>query len=48
MDYTKNTLGKNKDIFDGEMWDISKAVKIAEKICTGMQWPLVINIFCDS
>lgn len=44
----KITLGKNKEIFDAEMWGISEAVKIAEKKCAGVQQPLAINIFCDS
>ena len=44
----KVTLGKNKEIFDAEMWGISEAVKIAEPRCLKAQQPLVISIFCDS
>ena len=44
----KVTLGKNKEIFDAEMWGISEAVKIAEQKCLKAQQPLVISIFCDS
>ena len=29
----KVTLGKNKEIFDAEMWGISEAVKVAEQSC---------------
>ena len=32
----KVTLGKNKEIFDAEMWRISEAVKIAEQTCLNM------------
>ena len=44
----KVTLGQNKEIFDAEMWGISKAVKVAEQRCLKAQQPLVISIFCDS
>lgn len=30
----KITLGKNKDIFDAEIWGIFEAVKIAEQKCS--------------
>lgn len=44
----KITLGKNKKIFDAEVWGISEAVKIAENKCSRAQQPLAISIFCDS
>ncbi len=44
----KITLGKNKEIFDAEMWGISEAVKVAEKKGSRVQQPLAISIFCDS
>ncbi len=44
----KVTLGKNKEIFDAEMWGISEAVKIVEQMCLKTQQPLFISIFCDS
>ncbi len=43
----KVKLGKNKEIFDAEMWGISETVKIAEQIYLKTQQPLVISIFCD-
>lgn len=30
----KTTLGKNKEIFDAEIWGISEAVKVAEQKCS--------------
>ncbi len=44
----KIILGKNKEIFDVEIWDISEAVKVAEKKSSRVQQPLAISIFCDS
>ena len=44
----KVTLGKNKEIFDAEMWGISEVVKIVEQMCLKTQQPLIISIFCDS
>ena len=44
----KTTLGKNKEIFDAEIWGISEAVKVAERTCLRTQQPLFISIFCDS
>ncbi len=44
----KVTLGKNKEIFNAEMWDISEAVKIAEQSCLRAPQLSVISIFCDS
>ena len=44
----KVTLGKNKEIFDAEMWGISEAVKVAEQRCLKSPQLSVISIFCDS
>ena len=44
----KVTLGKNKEIFDAEMWGISEAVKIVEQSCLRAPQLSVISIFCDS
>lgn len=44
----KVSLGHNKEIFDAEMWGISKAVKVAEQRTKEVQNILVIGIFCDS
>ena len=44
----KLSLGLNKEIFDAEMWGISEAFKVAEKIIRQVQESWVINIFCDS
>ncbi len=40
--------GKNKKIFDAEMWGISEAVKVAEQRCLKGPQLSVISIFCDS
>ncbi len=44
----KVTLGKNKEIFDAEMWGVSEAVKVAEQSCLRSLHLSVISIFCDS
>ena len=43
----KTTAGKNKEIFDVEIWGISEVVKVAERSCMRAQQPLKINILCD-
>ncbi len=44
----KVTLGKNKEIFDTEIWGVSKAVKVAEQSYLRSPHLSVISIFCDS
>ena len=42
----KGILGKNKKIFDKEIWGILEAIKVDEQSCLG--YVPVISIFCDS
>lgn len=44
----KVSLGKNKEIFDAELWGISEAIKVAQDKTRELQHSLVISIFCDS
>lgn len=44
----KVILGLNKEIFDAEMWGISKAFKDVEQKTRQVRQPWIINIFCDS
>ena len=44
----KITLGKNKEIFNIEMWGIFETVKIIEQRCLKTQQTLIISIFCNS
>ena len=44
----KVSIGQNKEIFDAEMWEISKAITVAEQKTREVQHSLVISIFCNS
>lgn len=44
----KVSLGQKEEIFDAEMWGISKAIKVAEQKSREVLHSLVISIFCDS
>ncbi len=44
----KVSLGKNKEIFDAELWGISEAINVVEQKAREIQQSLVISIFCNS
>lgn len=43
----KLSLGKNKKIFDVDLWRISKAIKVTEQKTREVEHFLVISIFCN-
>lgn len=44
----KTLMGKNKEIFDIEIWEISEALKVIKQRCMRIKQLYKINIFCDS